>query len=118
MTEMEAQLVLNGLERVEKNQDRLMEGQASIIERMDHLDECVDGAKDAIKALHQTMQSIVPDGDFEGHRQYHLTMMRRWNWIDKLKHSVLTKVVEWAAVGALGWLLITLWGGVKISLSQ
>lgn len=117
------------LEQLIKGQDRLIETQAQVIERLDHLDDCIDGCKQNVKdlekstetrfnRLEETIRSIVPDGDFDGHRNYHVNRMRAWNNWEKIKGSVILKVVEYVAAGAAGWVILTLWGGFKISLTQ
>lgn len=118
LTRLEAELVLNSLERLEKGQDRLIDLQAQANDRLDHLDDCIDGAKLAIKDLEKLIKSAVPDGDVRGHHDYHMTQMRKWNFWHKIKSSVAVKVFEWAAVGVCGWVLLTLWGGFKIVVAQ
>lgn len=118
LTKLEAELVLESLKRLEKGQGQLIDLQAQTNERLDHLDECIDGAKVAIKNLEMLIKSAVPDGDVKGHHDYHVGQMRKWNFWHKIKSSVAVKVFEWAAIGLCGWVLLTLWGGFKIVVAQ
>lgn len=118
MTDTEAQLMLNGIQQLQKGQDKLADGQAEIIDRLDHLDECIDGAKLSIKHLETMLKSAVPDGDVKGHHDYHLDQMKKWNFWHKIKTSVVGKVLEVATIGVLGWVVLTLWGGFKIVVAQ
>lgn len=126
---LEVQGLKLALDQLAKGQDRLIEGQAQMIDRLDHLDDCVDEAKRNVKdlemradvrfnKLEEMMRSIVPDGDFDGHRAYHVQKMNQWKRFDSIKGSVMVKVLEWAAVMAIGWVCMTVWGGVKISLAS
>lgn len=118
MTELESQLVLNGIERLQKGQDQIIELQAQTNVRLDHLDECIDGAKVAIKDLEKMLKSAVPDGDVKGHHDYHLSQMKKWNFWNKIKSSVVGKVLEVVVIAVGGWAVLTLWGGFKIVVAQ
>lgn len=121
---LEGQQALQGTtQRLEKTADQIIENQAEVIVRLDHLDECVDSAKAAvtdlkadITKLETLIKSAVPDGDLDGHRLYHQNVMQSRVWWQKAKSSVVVKIFEWASVGFVGWLFITLSGAIKISL--
>lgn len=113
-TDMEAQLMLNGIQQLQKGQEQLIELHSETNKRLDHLDDCIDGAKLAIRDLKKLIESSVPDGDVKGHHDYHLSQMKKWNFWAKVKASVVGKVLEVAAIGILGWAVLTLWGGFKI----
>jgi hypothetical protein len=114
MTETELKLMINGIQQLQKGQDKLADGQAEIIERLDHLDECVDLAKASIKHVEQMLKEAVPDGNIKGHHDYHLEQMQKWNFWHKIKTSVVGKVLEVVVIGLGGWIVLTLWGGFKI----
>ena len=115
LTKLEAELVLKSLERLEKGQEQLIDLQAQTNDRLDHLDDCIDGAKLAIKDLETLIKSAVPDGDVKGHHDYHLGQMQKWNFWNKIKTSVVGKVLEVCVIGLGGWVVLTLWGGFKIA---
>lgn len=140
MTQTESQLMLNGIQQLQKGQDKLADGQAEIIDRMDHLDDCFDNTRAAMEARADKMEaqlqkhveqetrqfedvitlikSMVPDGNFKGHHDYHLSQMNKWQFWHKIKTSVVGKVLEVATIAVLGWVVLTLWGGFKIVVSQ
>lgn len=118
MNDTEVTLMLNGIQQLQKGQDRLIDLQAETNERLDHLDDCIDGAKLAIKDLEGLIKSSVPDGNMRGHHDYHLAQMRKWNFWEKIKSNILLKAFEVVAIGVGGWVVLTLWGGFKIVASQ
>lgn len=140
MTSQEHQLIMTALERVHKGQDVLAEGQAKLYERMDHLDECVDKTRSSMEDRADKMEqqlanhveqeksqfeevialikSAVPDGNFRGHHDYHLAEMKKWQFWHKIKSSVVGKVLEVGTIAVLGWVVLTLWGGFKIVVTQ
>lgn len=92
---------------------QLVEGLNKVHGRLDHLDGCVDGAKDSIDDLKTLLISSVPNGDFEGHRQAHKQMMvnaQRWG---DIKGGAIKKAVEWAVVGALVLTVTAVWEYIK-----
>jgi hypothetical protein len=118
MTELESQLVLNGIQNLQEGQNRIIDLQAQTVERLDHLDDCVDGCKDQISQLEAKLLSAFPDGDPVGHRSYHeKVIVSRTNW-QRIKNSVLGKAIEYMAIAVGGWAIITLWGGFKIVVSS
>lgn len=118
MTDTEATLMLNGIQQLQKGQDRLIELQAETNERLDHLDECIDGTKAALNDLETLIKSAVPDGNMKGHHDYHLKEMKKWQFWHKIKSSVVGKVLEVTTIAVLGWVVLTLWGGFKIVVAQ
>lgn len=118
MNDLEKELMLNGIQQLQKGQDRMIELQAGTNDRLDHLDDCVDDAKEAIKDLENKLMSAFPGGDPVSHRTYHEgVMLARTNW-QKLKNSVLAEVLKYGVVFVAGWVCLTLWGGFKIVVAQ
>lgn len=118
MNDLEKELMLNGIQQLQKGQDRMIELQAQTHERLDHLDDCVDQTKDAVKQLEAKLMSAFPGGDPVPHRTYHESIIQsRTNW-QKLKNSVITDVFKYGAVFVAGWVCLTLWGGFKIVVAQ
>lgn len=118
MNDLEKELMLNGIQQLQKGQDRMIELQAETNDRLDHLDDCVDDAKDAIKQLENRLLSAFPGGDPVSHRTYHEAIMQsRSNW-QKLKNSVLAEALKYTVVFVGGWVVLTLWGGFKIVVAQ
>lgn len=118
MTDLESQLVINGIQQLQKGQDQIIELQAQANDRLDHLDDCIDGTKAALKDLEDLIKSAVPDGNVKGHHDYHLKEMQKWVFWTKIRASVMGKVLEVATIGVLGWVVLTLWGGFKIVVAQ
>lgn len=118
MTDLESELMLNGIQQLQKGQEQLIELQAGTNDRLDHLDECIDGAKVAIRDLETLIKSAVPDGNIKGHHDYHLAEMKKWQFWHKIKSSVVGKVLEVGTIAVLGWVVLTLWGGFKIVVAQ
>lgn len=122
-----------GFDAVNNGQKLLAEGQARLIDRMDQVDDKLDFFDDSVKDLtkkfddhvkadhdHMTqiqsaLKSIVPGGDFEGHRKSHeiqITKAQRWH---ETKHKLLAKILEWSAIGLLGFFVVTFLAGLKVS---
>lgn len=118
MNDLEKELMLNGIQQLQKGQDRMIELQAHTNDRLDHLDDCVDDAKEAIKQLEGKLMSAFPGGDPVPHRNYHEAIIQsRTNW-QKLKNSLLAEVLTYGVVFVGGWVCLTLWGGFKIVVAQ
>ncbi len=118
MNDTETALMLNGIQQLQKGQDRLIELNAEANDRLDHLDECIDDTKAALKDLETLIKSSVPDGNMKGHHDYHLKEMQKWARWSKIRESLLGKVLEVGTIGVLGWVVLTLWGGFKIVVAQ
>lgn len=121
------EFLIMALEQLVKGQDQLVKNHETVISRLDHLDECLDDGKQRFKEfeirtdvrftqLEKNLLSIVPNGDFEGHRLYHIERIKVHTQWEKIRASVFGKVLEWAVIGSLGWLLISLFGVFKTSL--
>lgn len=118
MTDTEATLMLNGIQQLQKGQERIIELQAETNDRLDHLDECVDDCKAQVAQLQAQLMSAFPAGDPVSHRTYHEAIMQaRTNW-QRIKNSVIGKAIEYMAIAVGGWAIITLWGGFKIVVSS
>lgn len=91
----------------------------SIENALNHQDECIDDLKDIVRdnalkddmrfeKLSKDMQSIVPDGDFRGHHDWHLAKMRLLTKFADMRWKFVAKVVELTAAGLFGWFSINL----------
>lgn len=133
---MALEQIIAGQDRLYRQHETLAEGQAKIYERMDHLDDCIDTTRTQLQRrldeiekkleghviqeaqqfglVRDMIKSIVPDGDFDGHRMYHVGQMRKWQWWEKAKTSVIVDLLKLSASFVAGWVVLTLWGGFKI----
>lgn len=118
MNDTEMQLMINGIQQLQKGQDRIIELQAQTNDRLDHLDDCVDQCKAQVAKLQDQLMSAFPGGDTVGHRSYHEGVMQFKSRYQNLKHGLLAKLLEWGMIGTAGWLLLTLWGEFKIVVAQ
>ena len=50
--------------------------------------------------------------DYHGHKQDHATRLTRAQWWDKMKDTAISKVIEWAAVAVVAWLVLVTWQGI------
>lgn len=87
--------------------------------KVGHLDECLDGLKVIVKdnglkddarfaQLSKDMQSIVPNGDFRGHHDWHVAKMRLLTKFADMRWKFVAKIVELTAAGVFGWFSINL----------
>lgn len=122
-----------GFDAVNNGQKLLADGQSRLIDRMDQVDEKIEIFDDSVKDLtrkfddhvkadhdHMTqiqaaLKSIVPGGDFDGHRKAHeIQMTKAQRWHDT-KQKVLVKILEWSAIGILGFFVVTFLAGLKVA---
>lgn len=119
------------LRQVVDGQDRLAdkvdEQRKETSERLDHLDECVDGFKIELSrlatelkqtridntreliALNAKLESGFPNGDVAGHRIAHEGYMREAQRRAEYKGSVVKKLLEWSSVGVAVLIVTAVW---------
>lgn len=107
--------------------DKVDEQRKETSERLDHLDECVDGFKFELNklatelkqtridntreliALNAKIESGFPNADVAGHRIAHEGLMREAQRRAEYKGSVVKKLLEWAAVGVVVLVTTAVW---------
>jgi glutathionylspermidine synthase len=47
--------------------------------------------------------------DFHGHHLDHASRLTRAQWFEKIRDHALGKIIEWAALGFVVWLLMSMW---------
>lgn len=103
-------------------QDSFREVKASLVrieDKVDHQDQCTDELKVIVRGnalkdderfekLSKDMQSMVPNGDYRGHHDWHFRKMTLLNRFADMRWKFVAKVVELTAAGFFGWFSINL----------
>jgi hypothetical protein len=59
-----------------------------------------------------------PDGDIEGHRRYHQSVIEWRELRNQMVKAALVKMAQAGALAATGWLCVAIWRAFKISVQQ
>lgn len=65
-----------------------------------------------------TLVNGFPDGDIEGHRRYHESVIRWHELRNQVLRAALEKVVQAGTVAAFGYLLVLLWEWFKLEVKK
>lgn len=109
MTKPEWDLISLQLKQLIEGQTQIISRQAHVIERLDHLDDCIDGAKLSIQDLKNMVEGAVPNGDLASHKQTHVDMIADKEKWDEIKIGSVKKAAEWATVGMLVLVVTAIW---------
>lgn len=115
--------------------DNILTGQSELAKQVNqlqkqvhHLDKCLDSLKlrvddyrkdqsEEFEALQKTIQSIVPNGDFDGHRKDHeLRMVNATRW-QQWRTSLVLDVLRLSLFVGGGWAAHALWDSFKAVLT-
>lgn len=115
-------------DNVMRGQEKMAEQLDDVQEKVHHLDKCLDSLKlrvddyrkdqsEEFEALQKTIKSIVPNGDFDGHRKDHeLRMVKATRW-QTWRTGLVFDVLRLAVLVGGGWAAHALWDSFKVALA-
>jgi len=71
-----------------------------------------------VQASNDRLLSGFPANDVEGHRRYHESVIEWRELRNKLVREALIKIASASALGAAGWLLLTIWQSFKMTVQR
>lgn len=116
------------LESILKGQSELGTQVHELQKQVHHLDKCLDSLKlrvddyrkdqsEEFEALQKTIKSIVPNGDFDGHRKDHeLRMVNATRW-QQWRSGLVFDVLRLCLLVGGGWAAHALWDSFKVALA-
>jgi hypothetical protein len=81
-----------------------------------------------LRAIHETQKALdgkfdglllgFPQGDVDGHRRYHESVIEWQELRNKLVREALIKAAQAAGLAAIGWVGVALWQAFKMSVTR
>ena len=69
-------------------------------------------------ACRLSMMDSVPNGDHDGHRRYHESIILKMEARTKLWQDISSSVTKWGIIGAIGWLGWAMWHEIIINIAS
>lgn len=88
------------------------------------MEQDIKGIKDQLNEIFNKTNNIYSafilkengEPDFSGHSIYHINVNNLLRWKKKLRDGVLMKIIEWASVGIIAYILLSLFTTFKSTL--